>query len=397
VESAIATKTMTVEVNGVNVAPVLVGDTSSKIPTTAATTTTATTATTATTVTTLVWNVATIQVHFNFVENGGCCDGKEMEIQEAVIEWLVRSSELTRESMAGTVIDISYPTTEGVVVVTLKSDVTLDAAAAAVAAADSAGPAGFNALLIEEGIEGLLQYSAAEVQTSLAGAPVDDASANANKGATIAGAVVGGIAGLILLYLIFLLIKSCCRGDDDTTSATTTTTSYSSKSGGGGGGGGGEAGEPSFGMSSMGNRTNSWVEADAGTAEAVVRETVFAETGHISFTQKKQPEWLNQYRYDQATDIAEERGGGGANETRRSSGGYSKGAGFVETQLNASIPGAVVVEEETETVAVQLLRTKLEQGAIDRLEFEHIRAVMLRSMALTDGDQVPTAVAITDV
>ena len=66
---------------------------------------------------------------------------------------------------------------------------------------------------------------------------------------------------------------------------------------------------------------------------------------------------------------------------------YTAGGGFNESQLNADIPG--VVEEggaESGTVALELLQTKLEQGAIDRLEFDHIRAVMLRSIALTDED-----------
>ena len=52
VESAIATKKMTVEVNGANVAPVLMADTSSTITTTAAAATTATATATATTTTT---------------------------------------------------------------------------------------------------------------------------------------------------------------------------------------------------------------------------------------------------------------------------------------------------------------------------------------------------------
>ena len=114
-----------------------------------------------------------------------------------------------------------------------------------------------------------------------------------------------------------------------------------------------------------------------------------AGSGHISVTQKKQPEWLNQYRYNTQEEGDKESGG------RKASTGYSQGAGFNDTQLDAGLPGAVDEDSGTETVAVQLLRTKLEQGAIDRLEFEHIRAVMLRSMAMTDGAEV--AVAVTDV
>ena len=68
---------------------------------------------------------------------------------------------------------------------------------------------------------------------------------------------------------------------------------------------------------------------------------------------------------------------------------YTAGGGFNESQLSADIPGVVGGEEggaESGTVALGLLQTKLEQGAIDRLEFDHIRAVMLRSIALTDED-----------
>ena len=59
VESAIATKTMTVEVNGVNVAPVLMADTSSTITITTAAATTTTATATATTPTTPVEEVGT--------------------------------------------------------------------------------------------------------------------------------------------------------------------------------------------------------------------------------------------------------------------------------------------------------------------------------------------------
>ena len=222
----------------------------------------------------------------------------------------------------------------------------------------------------------------------------DPSTTGISKGATIAVGVVGGIAGLVVLYLLY----SFCFGRNDDGDASTsygaTGTASMSISGGGGGGGSGAANEPSFGtpgMPGMGSRKNSWVDANAA-AEDAVRAARFHETGHVSFTQKKQPGWLNQYRYEASGDD-----NGNATDSRRSSDGYSHGGGFVETQLNAGLPGAVVEEEETETVAVQLLRTKLEQGAIDRLEFEHIRAVMLRSMALTDGDQLPTAVAVTDV
>ena len=68
---------------------------------------------------------------------------------------------------------------------------------------------------------------------------------------------------------------------------------------------------------------------------------------------------------------------------------YTAGGGFNESQLSADIPGVVWGGEggaESGTVTLALLQTKLEQGAIDRLEFDHIRAVMLRSIALTDED-----------
>lgn len=316
----------------------------------------------------------------------------ERDIKEAVLGWLEWVG-LPKERVTSVEIE-GAGTMKLAVVATLASNVTLDAATTA-ADTFSRNATDFAAFLTEKGIGNLVRFYASEVQPILTGAPVDDASANANKAATIAGAIVGGIAGLVVLYLLFELFL---RDRQDEPGATAYVAgAHASKAGGGGGGG--EANEPSFGMSSMGSRKDSWVnESAVEAAEDTIRETRFAETGHISFTQKKQPEWLNQYRYETANSAAAAGGGGnGTKDGRRSSDGYSKGSGFAETQLNAAIPGAVEVEEETETVAVQLLRTKLEQGAIDRLEFEHIRAVMLRSMALTDGDQVPTAVAITDV
>ena len=238
-------------------------------------------------------------------------------------------------------------------------------------------------------------------------------------GAQIVGGVGGSVAGLVVLYLFFTLWRGSKDdvNDADIHFANRSTSSFSQSS---------ETTASVRGVSKairnfrakkqsirsgdsrattephaadevpgMGSRKNSWVDAKAiteGTDGRTFRDV------QASQQQNKQPEWLSQYRYTPENDTQEAEGA--TLPLVRLTTRYTDGSNFAETQPGAAtIPGAVVVEseerEEVGTVAVQLLQTKMAQGAIDRQEFEHIRAVMLRSIAVHDSDF--SVVATTDV
>lgn len=263
--------------------------------------------------------------------------------------------------------------------------------------------------------------------------PLMDPSTNAKSAAKIAGGVAAGVVGLIGIFYL----ASWWRSTEDTEVANTTTTSSASfdnrrtsafaqshettrsmqgvseairihrerrarsasvtsstagGSGSGNGGVGGGVGSVRSGESAaervakevpgMGSRNNSWVDGTA-IAKGTGESNILPQKSSRNLVLVNPPKELKEYRYNGPTVPPSTQ--------------YTAGGGFTETQLSADIPGVVGEEKSAEsgTVAVQLLRTKLEQGAIDRQEFEHIRAVMLRSIAMTDDDFA--TISVTDV